>query len=371
QVEIHFDERISERPASGAMDDAVLVSPRTGSVRVRHRRQSLEVSMAGGFRPGVVYQITLLPVINDMFGNTIDDAYEFFFSTGPEFHPNVLAGLVSSRLTGEPVQGARVDAMPAGDTIPYSATTDDQGLFSLRYIPPGEFRVVAYEDLNRNRAPDFGEPRDSTVETVGPADTVVVLDLALLQPDTTPAAVASAEVVDSVSVRVTLSDYLDPARPLDGITASLSREDGGAAPAVIEILHAHALDALLAAVAAAAREQADREAGDPDVVRPPELPARPDEAPGRVAQPAEDAREAPALPSRDIGVRLDGALVPGVVYRIELFGVENINGVPGGGGETIFTAPEPLVEEPPGEEPEPGDPVQPDTVPPDPVPPRA
>ena len=51
-VRFHFDERISER-VDGVLDDAVVVSPATGDVRVSHNRTTLTVDVAGGFRPGV------------------------------------------------------------------------------------------------------------------------------------------------------------------------------------------------------------------------------------------------------------------------------------------------------------------------------
>ncbi|HSM59997.1 MAG TPA: hypothetical protein VK849_04330, partial [Longimicrobiales bacterium] len=61
-VRFHFDERISERVEGGSLDDAVLVSPRTGEVRVSHGRTDISVELSGGFRPGLVYRVTLLPV---------------------------------------------------------------------------------------------------------------------------------------------------------------------------------------------------------------------------------------------------------------------------------------------------------------------
>ncbi len=62
-VEIHFDERISER-LEGASEwrDVVVVSPTTSEVRVERRRRSIEVSLADGWEPDRVYRVMLLPV---------------------------------------------------------------------------------------------------------------------------------------------------------------------------------------------------------------------------------------------------------------------------------------------------------------------
>ncbi|HSR43209.1 MAG TPA: Ig-like domain-containing protein, partial [Longimicrobiales bacterium] len=154
-VVFRFSERISEQPSSGTLADAAVVSPATSQVRVEHSREAIEVSLLGGFRAGRVYRVTLRPVIRDMFGNLLQRPFELVFSTGGEFHPNTVAGLVEDRITGEGVSGARVDATPtagegAGDTITYTARTDEDGIFALRYLPPGEYVVTAFEDRNRD-----------------------------------------------------------------------------------------------------------------------------------------------------------------------------------------------------------------------------
>ena len=54
-IRIRYNERISERPTQGTMDDAVLISPETGEVRVKHKRGGLEISLEGGLKPDLVY----------------------------------------------------------------------------------------------------------------------------------------------------------------------------------------------------------------------------------------------------------------------------------------------------------------------------
>ena len=164
-IHIKFNERISERVAGGSLDRAVQVSPRTGVVRVRHRRDGLEVSVGGGFEAALVYRVTVLPVVNDMFGNSMSEAFEFVFSTGPPPVPNVLAGVVVDRITGGPTEGISVVAMAAGeeDGVQHVAQTDTAGIYALRYLPEGTYRVQAFEDVNRNDEADRQEPRAETV----------------------------------------------------------------------------------------------------------------------------------------------------------------------------------------------------------------
>ena len=79
-IRVEFNERISER-ANGGMDNAVEISPRSGEVRVSHRRRGVDVRMEGGFLEGRVYRVTVQPTIGDLFGNTLPEPFEFFFST--------------------------------------------------------------------------------------------------------------------------------------------------------------------------------------------------------------------------------------------------------------------------------------------------
>ena len=99
-IRFEFDERISERAGSGTLDDAVIISPRTGEVLIGHNSRSLTVELVGGFLPDLVYRVTLLPVVRDLFGNEMRDPFELVFSTGAETVPTTLAGIAWDRRSG-------------------------------------------------------------------------------------------------------------------------------------------------------------------------------------------------------------------------------------------------------------------------------
>ncbi len=346
-VRFEFDVPMSERPTAGQLRDAVVVSPRTGSVSVRHRGERVEVSMEGGFRSGQIYRITLLPVLQDRFQNRMIEPVELFFSTGPEFEPNLVAGFLVDRLTRQEAEGARLDAIPSEDGPVHSTVADSTGVFAFPYLPSGEYRLVAYEDRNRNREADFEEPQDSTLVRVVPGDTVVLTDLALLLPDTTAATLVGAEVRDSVHLALEFDDHIDPEWDPDDVRVELTREDG-AAPRAVEILHEHEWDALERERRARVAEEAPPpEPEDPEA--PPEEPAPP---PPEAEPPPEEEEERPILPSQVLVVRLSEALEPGTEYSVHVEGVENINGIPGGEGTLDFSVPEPPPEPEPGSDPE-------------------
>lgn len=323
RVTLRFSERISERPARGTWSDVVTVSPESGPVRVRHRRDALEIRTEEGFRAGQVYRVSLAPVVRDLFQNTMLDPFELVFSTGPAFEPTVLAGLVWDRITGEPLLDHRVEAVAGSDAdTRHVAMSDSSGIFALRYIPPGDYRVVAFQDRNRNRELDEPEPRGSAGVPVGPADTVVVT-LAVLAPDTTPAVVTRMELEDSVTVRVVLDDPLDPEVPLDGVRWRLIRvADSVEVPIVRGAFHRAGLEDM--------RRQ-DREAEG----LPPEDEEAGPAAPPRGAAGAQRPTTTPdgrPLPAREFFLPLSIPLTRGVPHVMEVEGVVNINGVPGGGG---------------------------------------
>ncbi len=341
-LRIKFNERISERVAGGSIDRAVRVSPRTGAVRVKHRRDGLEVSVAGGFEAGLVYRVTVLPVVNDMFGNAMTEAFEFVFSTGPPLLPNVLAGVVVDRITGRSTGGISVVATPDGeeDGVQHVAQTDTAGIYALRYLPQGTYRVQAFQDVNRNDAADRQEPRAETVRTVTNIDTIFV-HLSILAPDTTAAVVASTEAVDSATLRIVFDDYLDPDSSLASVNVGLTREDDGA-PRADSVLHWHEyqerMDSLRARAAAGDAPAVQRQAPVPARPRSGGRRGAPGGAGGGIGQTSVGRTPlGQPLPGREVYVLLADTLAPDVPYVVSVSGVTNISGTAGGGGEDTLS----------------------------------
>jgi hypothetical protein len=397
-VVIRYSERISERPTQGSLEGAVLVSPATGEPRVKHTRSGLEVSIIGGFQPGLVYRIRILPTVKDLFNNSMERPFELVFSTGGAYEANVIAGVVTDLLSGEPVEGVRVEAREAGEEDPpvYMATTDTAGIYVLRYVPSGSFVISLFEDVNRNRQADFrelqGETRGELLPQPSQADTLVQ-EVTLLRPDTTPARIIRVEALDSMLVELVFDDFLPTGGPLDEVQVRLMREEA-AGPGVRQLIWKHELDSLRAfedsvRAAETARVRLDslqvvvdslrgvfavyQAAGDSAAsdsvgllienlearIAPPAPQVRP---PGR-----EPPRPPPILPLQGFFALLADPLAPGVLYQITVTGVANVNSLGGGGGESGITwAPPELPSDTAGVAPDTAV-VRPDTagVPPD------
>jgi hypothetical protein len=371
-VVIRFDDRLSERlEGVRSLEEAVLVSPETGEVRVRRGRRELRVSVAGGWQPGLVYRVVVLPVLRDLFGNVRAEAVELVFSTGAPIPETAVAGFVEDRLTGRVVANARVHATHRDDARTYMAVTDTAGFFSLRHVPEGSYDVVAWLDQNRNRAVNYAEPQDSGFFTLAVRDTVI-LEMGLLPGDTTPARLTRAEPIDSTKVRLSFDDYFEPG-PVEG-RARVYRAEDSTFVAFGELLHATRLDSLLAAERAAAEAAADT-APAVDIPRPPaDSPAvdapRPP-ADGRAVREgierrpgARQAPEASPLPARELVLVLPAPLAVETAYYVVVEDLVNIRGIPGGGGTATFRT---LAARAPEPEPDP-EPPEPDGEPPPPPP---
>ncbi len=329
-IRFRFNERISERPRQGTLDEAVLVSPRVGVVRVKHGSDALDVSVEGGLRPDLVYRFTLLPVIADLFGNAMRDPFEVVVSTGAPLIEDALAGQVLDRITGRAVPNAEVQLVPPSptpDTVLHIARSDQNGLFAFRYIPAGSYSLVAFLDRNRNLAPDPVEPRGLQGVRMNTRDTLFS-DVVILEPDTSRAQLLRGEVVDSVTLRLTFSDYLDPdPQSMGQIAISVEAPEGLPIPSVTRVIHPITWEAQRDS----ARTRAAAAAGPSS-----RLPT-----PGAtLTAPGQERGGLPRgvpLPRQDVIVALGSPLEPSVPYRVAATGAVNLNEIAFGGGETTVT----------------------------------
>jgi len=384
RVIIRFDERISER----GIRDAVVVSPLTSELRVERGRSELRIWLRGGWEPDRIYHVVVQPVVQDLFGNLMTDPLEVVFSTGPEIPQTAVAGLVTDRLTGKPAAGAWIAAVREPDSVAYGTLSDEEGLFALRHLPPGVYRLRAFMDQNRDRQANFREAQDSAAIELADGDTAV-LTLTLLVPDTTPANVIRAEAPDSLHVRVHLDDHIDPAAPgvTAGVTVALRLLPDSTPWPIERVMLPHEFDehqrrlratadsAYADSLARSGVGQAAQDSAVRDVLT---RAATPRPGPTWSGAPSDSA--AAPLPTRELVVIPARPLRASARYRIELSGIVNINGVRGGGGAAEFTAPAPPAPDTARAGTPPPDTIPPDsadagaqrdTIPPDPAfPPR-
>jgi len=223
---VQFDEVIDEAPGSpggggagggggGAITglaQKIVLSPVAGDVKVSWHRSAIHVEPEEGWKPNRVYHLEVLPGIADLRRNVTKTGTTIVFSTGGALPGAALTGTALLWVEQRLLTQAVIRAAPLPDTTAYVALTDSGGNFRLREIPPGRYRVWAIQDANNNRRQDRREAFDTVTITV---DSTASAVLWVFVHDTVGPRMRTVESVDSVTLRVTFSQPLDPARPPD------------------------------------------------------------------------------------------------------------------------------------------------------------
>jgi hypothetical protein len=311
-VVFSFDERIAEQ----GVQDVAIVSPRTSEVQVSRRGGDLRVSLREGWHAGQIYHVTLRPTLQDLWNNRLPAPVRVVFSTGPAIPDTHLSGTVVDRITGRPEVDVRVEAIRTTDSLVYALPTDSAGAFTFRQIPEGQYRVRALRDLNRNRVLDAFEPRDTAAATVAAADSGRV-QLAIVMPDSTPPAVASARLA-AAQIEVVFDDHLDP--------------DQVISPGEIQILAPDGTQIPVARASVGRLERSDTTTAA-DTAGAPVTPRQPTARPATAAGPA----QTPRLPSQNLAIEPATPLAPNTEYRVRVERVRNVVGLAGGGEATVTT----------------------------------
>lgn len=352
-----FDEIVTERTPDD-MAEWFVVSPRHAEIRVSWKRSRLEVKPRDGWRDGAVYRVVLRPGVSDLRNNRAREGAEVVFSTGPAIPDTRVEATVIDWAAHRIAARGLLEAFPlpiTDDSTAYIAQADSAGDIALTRVPPGAYLLVAVVDENGNQRRDRREAFDTLTRRV---DTTASNVFWAFTRDTVGPQVREAVQVDSVTVRLTFSQRLDPAMPTDGRVTVRSLPDStdvgvGAVWTTgvydsIRTIEAAARDSARAAAdTAAARDTAAvrdttavRDTLRPEVApqrRPPPAPpveppvrpgGRPDQ-PGEEAVVADSGRVAELLAQRprlsdQLIVRLAMPLIPGARYLFEATAV-NLN----------------------------------------------
>ncbi|MEE9208150.1 MAG: carboxypeptidase-like regulatory domain-containing protein [Gemmatimonadota bacterium] len=340
---IRFDEPLRD-PNSVAR--LVTASP-AFRYEFKAKRNGVDIKPRNGWRVAV-YTIRLAEGVRDMLGNQTKSPIEMLFSTGPEISSTAVSGVVYDRETVRPLRDARILFL-AADTVPYTAVTSAEGKFDLSHLPPDTYRAIAFLDQNRNLRPDRGfEPLDSTVFALNTPDARVVdLELWVVPPDSTPPVLLEAESRDSLTIRVTFDDYLDPEQGRDSVRVAVTSVERG--------------DTIVVEGLLVADQPAPRPAEQDSAVVE-EEPAEAAEPPVPLENPEGDP-EMKKRPYRSAILSLGSPLSPGE-YEVSVSSFQNLVGLSGGGEASFeYVAPEVAPELPPEVAPDGAPEVAPDDAP--------
>jgi hypothetical protein len=339
EVEFRFDEVVSDRPSGAtALDQLFLISPRTAgsSANVSWHRSRITVRPARGFRPNTAYRITMLPGIADLRGNVRHSGASILFSTGATFPQFSIPGRVFDWAAQKVASGVYIEAISRADTnVVFLAASDSTGQFDVGPLDAGTYTVRALLDQNANRTLDRNEKWDTTTVTV--SDVRPMIELDVIERDSSAAVFQNVVVDDSVTIHVTFDKPLDPAIPLQPALVRVQRADSAQLD-VTKVEWGTAFDQARQAQLADSLRRADTTRARQPVAPPPPVPT-----PGgpRAAPPPPKPRRPP--PDRAIAITLSPTtpVLIGGTYRITARGLRNLVG----NSTTItrtFTVPKPV-----------------------------
>jgi len=363
---IQFDEVIDEAPGSSGggggggggggtgaitgLAQKIVLSPVAGDVKVSWHRSAIHVQPEEGFKPNRVYHLEVLPGIADLRRNVTKSGTTIVFSTGGPLPQAELSGTALLWVEQRTLTQGVIRAAPLPDTVPYVTLTDSAGNFRLREIPPGRYRVWVVQDQNNNRRQDRREPFDTVTVAV---DSTASAMLWAFVHDSAGPRIRAVEAVDSVTLRISFSQPLDPARPPDTAAVRVFALPDSTPVGVRALYRPAQFDSLQAR----ARAVAD------SIKRLRDTTARRDTSRARATPPSAAARRAPRdtstarvdtarvrkllaqrpVPYDRLVVQTTRLLTPSAKYLVRVRGAISLSGVAGDGvGVIEIPVPKPL-----------------------------
>ena len=158
QFYIEFDEYVVLKDA----ENNVLVSPPLKyKAAYSTKGRGVQVKLKDTLQENTTYLFQFKGAIADYTEGNVLPTFEYVFSTGDAMDTMMLAGRVLSARNGKPWGGAlsvsayreehcTTDTMGCSTQPDFVTRTDDSGYFAFHYIPAGRYRLVAFEDMDRN-----------------------------------------------------------------------------------------------------------------------------------------------------------------------------------------------------------------------------
>jgi hypothetical protein len=155
-IEVTFDEYVNVR---GLSSQLLISPPFSKPIEWSIRKKTITFTWPEPLIKDVTYVFQFGDAVIDLHeGNSTDD-FIHAFSTGKNLDTLSLSGTVMDAFSGSAITGVRiflfdsevlVDSITKGINPKFIGTTNEQGLFTIRYLPEGNYRVMAVDDTDRN-----------------------------------------------------------------------------------------------------------------------------------------------------------------------------------------------------------------------------
>lgn len=153
-----FDEWVTTKN----IESDIIITPRiTGSFKSRVKKNIVEITFYEPLEENTTYAINFGPTIQDITNSNVAESLNLSFSTGPFIDSLSISGTIKSLLDQEPAEKILVALYSDQDTTnilngvaSFINKTDTTGYYQFVNLPPGNYRVYATKDKNRNNRAD-------------------------------------------------------------------------------------------------------------------------------------------------------------------------------------------------------------------------
>lgn len=208
KIELVFDEYISiEKPN----ETVIITPPQQKQPIIKALGKKISVELKDSLRLNTTYTFDFTNGIVDSNEKNAIEGFTFAFSTGDVVDTMVVSGLLLNASNLEPMPGIMVGlhsdlADSAFTSLPFERTsmTNDRGRFWIRNVAPGNYRLFALSDKNRNFK------FDQSTEEIAFFDSIIV-------PDFEPAVRMDTIWQDSLTVDTILEVHYNRFTPDNAI----------------------------------------------------------------------------------------------------------------------------------------------------------
>ena len=154
KIEIIFDENVKiEKP----MDKVIIAPPQQKFPVIKAQGRKVIVELEDELKPNTTYTIDFTDAIVDNNEGNVLENFALSFSTGEELDSMAVSGIVLSAENLEPAQGIYVGIHSNLNDTAFTNTpferisrTNSSGIFTIKGVAEGEYKIYALRDLNRD-----------------------------------------------------------------------------------------------------------------------------------------------------------------------------------------------------------------------------
>lgn len=220
EIHIQFDDYIDR-----GIRNAITVLPTT-RFSTSYAGDEITIGFREPLTSSTTYSVTIGTDWTDARGNRPLQAYTYIFSTGP----TIDSGTISGRVSATSLQNIIVMCYPKADSLPadfspiatkapYMIPVGTSGVFSIKGLADGRYRVVACKDDNKNSMLDINEEfttSTSDIDVSRAQTTPLLLSLGKAR-DHEPPQVARIRVSTSTLASVQFTESVIPLRTWDSV----------------------------------------------------------------------------------------------------------------------------------------------------------